>query len=156
MRAIDYNQLRSELAGSHPLTGPYSQDDAIAAEQLNAKNITDLSETRASERDILRVFGDPQQGHHALKKMEAAAENDELLARTLQWLRPTSSRGLDVANVSARAKLDQLVMNGVLTNAERDTIMSLAERRVSRASQLGMRPVKPGHVQKSRTVEYAD
>ena len=154
MQPIDYyERLNAEITGAHPVTGPYSPDDEIAAAQMNAENITEvMAETRVTELDILRVFDDPQDGHNALVKMEAASQADALLARTLQWLGPQSSKGLDVGNQSVRANIDAMAQAGVLTAAERDTIKGIAERQVSRASQLGLKTMKPGYIQKSRTV----
>lgn len=37
---VDYVALKAELAAGHPDTGPYSPDDAVAADQLNAVNRT--------------------------------------------------------------------------------------------------------------------
>ena len=37
--AIDYQALKTELAGSHPVSGAYNADDQLAADQLNAYNI---------------------------------------------------------------------------------------------------------------------
>ena len=83
MQPIDYYfRIRAEITGSHPVTGPYSSDDEIAAAELNAENITEvISETRVTELDILRAFDDPRDGHAALDKMEAAALMDALVAR---------------------------------------------------------------------------
>ena len=152
MQPIDYYfRIRAEITGSHPVTGPYSSDDEIAAAELNAENITEvISETRVTELDILRAFDDPRDGHAALDKMEAAALMDALVARTLQWLGPQASKGLDVGNQAVREKLDQMAREGVLTDVERDTIKGLAERQVSRASQLWLKTMKPGYIQKSR------
>ena len=37
--AINYVKLAAELAAGHPVTGAYNVDDALAAAELNAKNI---------------------------------------------------------------------------------------------------------------------
>ena len=45
--ALDYQGLKTELAGSHPVSGAYNVDDALAADQLNDFNIA--AETPAEE-----------------------------------------------------------------------------------------------------------
>ncbi len=38
--AIDYAALQAELIAGHPVTGPYSADAVLAADEINALNIT--------------------------------------------------------------------------------------------------------------------
>ena len=53
---MDYQALKTELLAGHPVTGAYDADDALAADQLNAVNVTAQREV-ISASDIFETIG---------------------------------------------------------------------------------------------------
>ena len=151
MDTAHYDRIRVELDAEHPVTGPYSADAATAASQLNAENIVEVGELRATELTILEAFADPFSGEAFLAKLDAAANSNSLLKRTLKWMQPGDG-GIDLGHATVRSQLDQLAAANVITGPERDTVKALAEVKTSRASQLGFGRVRTGHVEKARAV----
>ncbi len=129
---MDIQALKAELLAGHPDMGAYDADDAVAAGQLNAVNRTkDRASMTGSE--IL----------NALDKTEYLALSDADKARVWQVCH------LGTVNPFG-AEADIFI---AVFGPESASIMALKEARkdnVSRAVELGLGLVYPGHVENAR------
>lgn len=129
---MDINALAVELAGEHPVTGPYDADNATAAEQLNAVNRTH-NRTSMTGREVAAEIVD--------------AEYDELSdAKKSHILSLSSGDDIDPFGFAANVVKD-------VFGADSDTVAALAAVRVetvSRAVELRLGTVYPGHVENAR------
>lgn len=82
-----------------------------------------------TELGILAAFTTPEEANNCLLKLEAVAEQNAVLKRVMNWLKP-GSNGLDFGNTVVRNQLDALGSAGVLTQVEVDTLKSIGERTI--------------------------
>lgn len=130
--AITWEALREELDGSHPVTGAYSADNEIAASQLNAVNIN-RNRTSMTGREVADEIIDAD--------YNALTEGNKTKVLAL-----IASDTLDPFGFGANVIKD-------IFGAGSDTLAALALARVetiSRAVELGLGEVTPGHVEEAR------
>ena len=120
-----------------------------AAEMLNAKSVAVLQERWVSARTL---YSELAAAETILGKIEAAAESSKLLRDVNSWLNDPGGQypGIDIGDAGVQAMVASLT--GVLTADEIEAIQSLGFVLVSRAEQLGIGVVKPGHVTKARAI----
>ncbi len=141
--------LRTELSAGHPDTGPYDPDAGLATDQLNAGNRSYFESVVSSE--LLAWAGESQR----LKSIQAAAlahASDDVMniARVVDVMVRRDGTAFD-ANLPDRiVMLDALVAGAVLSAADKASLLSMATKTQSRAVELGIGKVKPGHVQEAR------
>lgn len=146
-----YSILTAELADDPLGIGYSSMTDAEAAERLNVADRQVVKSCRSTWRDLMARLG-PESAAAIKAKIEAAAETDAGLALALDMLgHYGEGGGLDFGHEHTRNTIDALAADGVLTAEEADAVRAMAERTVSRAEELGLPLVRPGHVQKART-----
>jgi len=131
---MDYQALAAELAGGHPGTGAYDDDDAIATAQLNAVNRT-TNKTSMSGSEILNAMNKDA--------FLALSDADRQKVWDVLHLGEVNPFGIE-------AEVFKVVF-GVPS----DTITALIAARVnnvSRAVELGFGIVKVGYVERARAV----
>jgi hypothetical protein len=149
---MDYTKLKSELTVD-PLGRGYAAMTAEhAAENLNTADRTRvIAETFVNAKTLYSRLG-AVAAETVIQKLEAGAASDSpfapVLKRAVQWILP-SEEGIDVGNAVTRGLLDQLA-GPLLTAEEAAAIKAIAEETVSRATELGLPKVEPGHVQDAR------
>ena len=86
------------------------------------------------------------------EKSRLRAESSKLLRDVNSWLNDPGGQypGIDIGDAGVQAMVASLT--GVLTADEIEAIQSLGFVLVSRAEQLGIGVVKPGHVTKARAI----
>lgn len=142
--------LRSELAAGHPDTGAYDADPASAAAQLNAVNRTrlrPLTVTQLREWAALSARGFKLRRGIDDTNLTDQQRNLCLIADKLLG---TDDGNLDPSNAEHRAFIEELVAAGVLNIADKSALAVKATDRVSRAGELGLGTVRPGHVIEAR------
>lgn len=97
---------------------------AAAAAELLTAHPTPVMGSRYTELGIVASFENPADGDACLRKLEAAATVDTLLARMLNWLKP-GTPGLDFGVPSLRAAIVGLAAATVITDAEKNVLLSL-------------------------------
>jgi hypothetical protein len=114
----------------HPQTELSGLPDWQAAEVLNAPDPS-LPETVTLERtlvgpaEIMDALG-PEAGAAFLSAVEAASSSSAVL----HWgMYEIKNGGLDVARDNVRTQIQSLAQAGMLTNAQSQTLLALAERR---------------------------
>ncbi len=125
--------LAAELVAGHPITFAYDADDAIAADQLNAKNVA---------RNVTSVTG--QEVFEAATATDYAALSVE--HKTL-FLGIVGMGTILVNGVNTKAAL--LAMFGPGTDT-RANLAALQQETVSRAVELGLGFVYQGHIEAAR------
>jgi len=149
---VNYATLTDELRDDPLSLGYASMTDAEAAESLGAPGRQVVVPTRCTWRDLMAALG-LQQAADVKTRLEAAAETDEGLALALHALgHYGEGGGLDFGHPQTRDTIDALAADNVLTSDEAAAVKALAERTVSRAEELGLARVRPGHVQKARAL----
>jgi hypothetical protein len=129
---MDIDALKAELLAAHPVTGPYDVDDAVAADQLNAVN-------RIRNKSSLT-------GSQVLNAIDKAEYNSKTAdQKGLVW---------DILHLGELNPfgLEADLMADIFTG-DSPTITALQALRVeecSRAVEIGLGEVKPGHVWEAR------
>ncbi len=130
---MDYAKLKAELVAGHPDTGVYDADDAIAANQLNVVNRT---------RNVESVTG--QQIFEAVDGTDFIALTDAQKS----LLYAIIGMGTILVNgTNTKAALLAMFGPGTVT---RENLAALQTENVSRAAELGLGTVAPGHVENAR------
>jgi len=135
---MDYVALRAELddSGGHPITGPYSLDDATAVDELNAVNLT-RTKSSVSGADAFQVTD--------------SGEFDVLtdVARS-EWLSLCAIDNVDPSNgTPAAATASRLFGGGSTTLAN---LIAFRTENISRAVELGFGVIVIGDVQNARAL----
>lgn len=133
---MDLQLLRAELDAGHPDTGPYSADNQIAADQLNAEN-------RSLQLRVLS--GD---------EIFAATDNTEFAGLTESkqqlWLSFCSRQTIDPFGTANVAFVQWIFGGGSATVS---ALTGLRTKPISRAVELGIaRKVRPGTVGQARAL----
>jgi len=126
---MDYVALKAELVAGHPITGAYSDNDSVAADQLNVLNRTRNRES-LSGSEILQAIDKAE--------FNALTAADKQLVWDLLHLGTLNPFGVEAA----------LFINAF--GGSSATIAALGTERVesiSRAAELGLEAVYEGHVQ---------
>jgi len=151
---MNQSQVLQQELTEDPLERGYSEmSDAEAAASLNTADRTIVRPRRVDSRTVLNEFMPSASAADALlAKLETVAQANSLVARVLDWMQVPEQQGggLDVGNARVRAIAPGLVDQSGIMQAEIDGLLALAEETVSRAAELGIRAVKPGHVQEAR------
>jgi len=132
---MDYQALKTELDGSHPVTGTYNVDSALAAGELNAVNVSSIKATMSGKE--LMDLTDPTE-YLALTDSEKA-----------QWLALT---GHDIVNTEVGG-MGQVIGTDIFTAGTTTSNIGTARQiTISRAVDLGFGFVTPGDVEYARTL----
>jgi hypothetical protein len=130
---MDLAALKTELLAGHPATGPYSADDEMAANQINAPNRTPNREMTDAGTLIASIV---------------RAEYDSLQAAPKAYLNAVLSvAGSIPLTTTFKQNLGAIFAAGTQTRAN---FLALQNRTGSRAEELGFGVVNPSHVADAR------
>lgn len=146
---MDYAKLR-QLIDSDPANA--ARTDAEVLAWLTTPSITKAMPYEATTRTLMADLG-PALADSILKKLEAAAASNSVVARALKLLDPAQG-GLDLAHAATRAQLQALVSAGVLAQSDYDALVALSDRTVSPAEDVGLSAVRLGDVIEARSGRY--
>lgn len=138
--------LKAELLAGHPLTGEYSDDPAIACEQINAKNISKYEPISSASLIAWAATG-PR-----VSIMDAADDlNSPVRAAAIAALDliAHSSAYLDLNLAGHVALLGALENAGVLEADETAELFEMSHKEISRAEDLGLSRVRPGTIERA-------
>lgn len=132
---MDIAALAAELAAGHPITGAYSLDDAIAADELNAVNV---------EVNVESVLG------QAIFEAAPIAEQDALTDRENATFLGIVGMGQVFVNATnTKAAILELFGPGTET---RTNLAALQKKTISRATELEFGTVRAGDIQRARAM----
>jgi hypothetical protein len=104
------------------------------ATDLNEPRYLIVKEAWLNERTLFALFG----ATRATEIMDGLqASTDSLSQRVYGMLMDRGSGGIDVGHENTRATIGSFVSSGLVTQAEADQILALAETYQSRAKQIG-------------------
>ncbi len=151
---MDYTALATELAGTHPVTGAYDADDAIAAGQLNAVNRTRLRPLSMMElREWAGLSGRGFAIYSAIADT-GLTNQQRNVAYVADKLLGTDDGNLDPGNALHVGMVDVLVSASIISAADKTALVTKATDNVSRAEELekefGASVVREGDVQIAR------
>jgi len=147
---MDYNALAAELA-KPAYTG---LSDAEAADALNAATVTEVYSRFGSFRTLAAVLTDVE--YATLKGvLFELADSSPKVADSYAMLElpgddAGNGGGIDFGCAAVRGMVDQLVAGEQFTAELGSKLKALAERKISRAEELGLGRVKVGHVEEVR------
>ena len=133
---MDYQALKTELLGTHPSTGAYDADDALAAAQLNVPNIVRVKASMSGQELL-----------ESTDSTEFAGLSD---AKKSQWLAFTSNSSINPEAGGVAQSIVVDIFGG--GSATVTALASLREETVSRARDLGFGQVTPGDVEYARSL----
>jgi len=151
---MNIDTLSTELAAGHPDTGAYDADARTAAEQINAKNRGRLDPIGSAE--LLAWSAGASDGDDPrLLKIETAAEvhvskQVHALAKAALKTIERDETELDLTLPDRMALVDGLVAGGVLSAADKTSLIATSTTAISRAEELELPVIKPGHVIEAR------
>lgn len=134
---MDYQALKAELDSGHPVTGAYNADNALAAAEMNALNVSVQRETISSSI----IF-------------ESIAETDFDTLTTAQKEKLQLILGLgDEVQVgpTSRTRAMLLAMFGAGTDTRANLVAAVTET-ISRSSQLGFTAIDQYKIEYARTL----
>lgn len=126
--------LKQEIFADPSGRGYADMTAAQIAADLNDPRYVATVERMISERTLFAIFG-PDAATQMLDAMETMSLRK--MKRVYQMLTDVASGGVDVSVAESGGLLGALVAGGVLTAEQSATIKALAERRTSRAQQIG-------------------
>ena len=131
--------LSTELT-TDPLARGYAalipSSPGVLVEMLNELSYTAPQQTYVTARMILAAHG--AAGASVLDKLDAAGANVPAVKWAMKFM---LTDGIDVNHPNTRGLLAQLVGGGVLTQADSDSLTTMAVQPASRATVLGLSPV---------------
>jgi len=147
--------LHNELLAGHPVTGPYLADAATAAEQINALNRSRLVPITSGELLAWSAGAGIGDRPRLIKIEEGTQSQNEQIAAICKVAEGTIKRDgteLDLLKLDRKAMVAALVAAGVLSQADSDSLYSLATQAISRATEIGLSNVRAGTVEQARAL----
>ena len=154
MSDIDTSALAAELSAGHPVTGPYSPDDATAAAELNAQNIDQVDLLPSG--DVLQWAAQASPADTPrLLKIQTAAESSpsddiKAIAQAADIMIQRPDTRLDLTDPEIAGMISALEAGAVLSAADVASLTLLATVLVSRATELGWPTVSTQNVKWAR------
>ena len=130
---MNIETLKTELVSGHPDTGAYDADDVLAANQLNAVNRTVNVESVTGQQ----IFEAVVPAHY----VALSADHKQLFGMIV---------GLETILVNGTNTKAALVAMFSGATATLTALAALQTEQVSRAAELGIGVVAPGHVENAR------
>lgn len=144
---MEIQRLRNVLAGGHPVTGPYSDDPAASAAQINAPNIVEAVAVEAAEIKRYLMMAGGGAVWLTLRSSQAPAS---ILARDA--LAEFESFRLNEPAIATAVAgiLDGLVTAEILASQDKANLLAMGTRLVSHAEQAGLGFVGEQHIVRAR------
>ncbi len=148
---INLEVLKTELLAGHPVTGAYNVDDALAAGEINAENVTRFVPLSVAK---LREWAATNARAHNLNAAQTTGATDQIknIAVILMGIFNSDDGILDPGNSIHVAAVNELVAASVWTSGDRDDLVTKATEAASQATVLGLGRVREGEVQQARAL----
>lgn len=144
---MDVLSLAAELTDD-----PLGRNYAAMSDAQVSMDLNELRYVAATRVTYVSLAADLDLGivRRLIETVDSVAAGDVLVKEMQNWLR--SDTGVDIGSDKTRAMLDAFAANTNLPLTAEDSaaIKSLAEGKTSRAAELGLGIVKPGHVEQAR------
>ena len=141
-----YEKIRSDLDGNPVLYGLMS--DQKVADEMNRLDPV-VRPKKLTTLQILDLLG-PINGAAFIVALEAVAATNNVVRLAI---RSMDAVGVDVGNAATRDMIDLLVADTVLGKEDSELVKSAAIAHVSKAEQLGLQPVRAGHVATAKALK---
>ncbi len=135
--------LKTEIQTDPLSIGYANMTDQQAADSLNSpvRNVIG----QASRTDFIRWSA----RHDSISKLEQDVGATKALSKAVLFMMQTDGV-IDFTDPEITAMVDMLVTAGIFTQPEKDDLVSLATKTISRAQELGIPEVHAGHVNRVR------
>lgn len=143
--------LKDELLAGHPVTGAYDADDALAAAEVMAVNVDVVGPITVTE---LREWAATNARAFKLDSARTTGSTDQVKSLAIIGMSVLNSgpEGLDPANATHVALVNELVADGVWSAADRTALIAKATKVLSRAEILSLGRVRAGEVAQARAL----
>jgi hypothetical protein len=121
---MNYADLKTLIANTPACAGKSPEEIAVILASIEGNTRV---ETWATERTIISAFANPMDGETFLGKLAVAGQSNPLIARALRWIEP-GQQGIDVSHPHTAMLLGALLAQNVITQAEHDTVLSIAPK----------------------------
>lgn len=150
--------LKSEMATDELNRGYESMTAAEVAADMNTKYRTKLTEISSAALLAWAAGGSSDEGEctksRNIRISEAAASHVSNvirgIAKSADMMLGRGDTTLDLSLEDRQTMVGALVAGGVLTAEESAELYALASQSISRAEELGLNIVKPGHIEEAR------
>jgi len=148
-------QLAQELDTGHPVTGAYSSNAQVAADEINATNRTKTEPIGSAELLAWSAKSSDSDRPRIIKIQEGKSNANESCAATCfaaEQMIMRDNTSLDLSLSDRVAMLDLLVSFGVLSAADKTDLEALSQTSISRSDELNLGVVKPGTIEQARNL----
>jgi len=138
---MDYEALKTELDAGHPVTGAYDADDALAAGELNAVNVTVNSPVQLDGLNLaIREAGKWTSFSEkaVLQTVAGAYDNQSMFEFMGLFPSLTGANTLDLQGTYMAALLAACVSEGSMGQAVANGISAFGESVVSQATAINL------------------
>jgi hypothetical protein len=139
---MNYAVLKTELAD--PVYTGLSDADAAAA--LNAQTVATFQKVEYSDVASYLMLVEK---YLPISESATASGKAFMLAMSTFQTFDLRKPGVETAVVNL---LDALIVDGLITASDKAAILALADDTISRAQELGLPVVRPGHVETARAI----
>ena len=152
MNQADFRKLRDAVkADALGLDWPKMTDDELAA-SINAATVSRRRLVPLWELHRLAIEAGFLLAVESAAESHAKAEVQAAARVALRYMNNPRFDHLDLDLVATETMLDALVAGGVLSAEQKTAIDALANETVPLNVSLGLPPILPGHIQKSRAL----
>jgi len=131
-------KLADELSVDPEVRGYAGMSAQQAVDDINEPRYLVLREAWLNERTLFALFG-ATRATEIMDGLQAAP--DSLSQRVYGMLMDRGSGGIDVGHAQTRGMVGSFVSSGLVTQAEADQILALAETYQDRAQQIGYQEI---------------
>ena len=173
--AKDYAALQAELLAGHPVTGAYSVDDATAADELNALNISgeigpevileyfienqhrennggDTQNTNLYGRLVMVAESAEGGNPFSLSPADSLTVGQIAAAKTILRMLDGDAYSVNLSNVDVDGAFTKCQGANVYSTAQKNAIVGLSDNVQSRAQELGFGRVRAQDVTYARAL----
>lgn len=148
-------QLAQELDAGHPVTGEYSSNAQVAADQINATNRTKTERIGSAELLSWSAKSSTSDRPRIIKIQEGKSNANETcvaLCFAAEQMIMRDNTGLDLSLSDRVQMLDSLVSFGILSAADKTDLEQLSQTSISRSDELNLGVVKAGTIEQARNL----
>lgn len=148
-------QLKQELDAGHPVTGEYSSNSQVAADQINATNRIKTEPIGSAELLAWSAKNSDNDRPRITKIQEGKGNASEICAAlcfAAEQMIMRDNTSLDLSLPDRVEMLGGLVGFGILSAADKASLEELSQTSISRSDELNLGVVKTGTIEQARSL----
>lgn len=148
-------RLAQELDAGHPVTGEYSSNPQVAADQINATNRTRIEPVSSAELLAWAAKNSDSDRPRIIKIQEGKSNANEICAAlcfAAEQMIMRDNTSLDLSLPDRVEMLEGLILFGILSAADKTDLEGLSQVSISRSDELDLGVVKAGTIEQARNL----